>query len=107
MFAGEEVAARVGVLYGAGGPERPDMAIEVVKASGGADKLLVYHGLGLPEVWFCERGRLGFDLLAADGYRTAERSARLPHLDPALIAACMTAPDQTTAMRILRERLSD
>ena len=33
-------------------PEIPDIAIEVVWTSGGIDKLEVYRGLGVPEVWF-------------------------------------------------------
>jgi Uma2 family endonuclease len=85
-------------------PERPDIAIEVVKTSGGIDKLQIYHGLGVPEVWFWRNGRLSFHLLEADGYRDAERSAKLPGLDPALIADCMAAPSQTLALRLLRER---
>jgi Uma2 family endonuclease len=39
-------------------PERPDIAIEVVWTSGGIDKLAVYRGLGVPEVWFRQDGAL-------------------------------------------------
>lgn len=86
-------------------PERPDIAIEIVKTSGGIDKLQVYQGLGVPEVWFWRNDRLSFHLLEAEGYRDAERSAKLPDLDPGLIADCMAAPSQTLAVRLLRESL--
>jgi hypothetical protein len=44
----------VGAVTGA--PERPDFAVEVVHTSGGIDKLAVYQGLEVPEVWFFDRG---------------------------------------------------
>jgi Uma2 family endonuclease len=86
-------------------PERPDIAIEVIKTSGGIDKLQVYHGLGVPEVWLWRQGRLSVHVRETGGYREAKRSAKLPDLDPALIADCMAAPSQTAAVRLLRERL--
>lgn len=95
----------VGALDGE--PQRPDIAVEVVKTSGGIDKLAVYRGLGVPEVWFWRRGRLSFHVLEAGDYREAGRSAKLPGLDPDLIAECMAAPSQTAAVRLLRERLAD
>ncbi|MGB5737479.1 MAG: Uma2 family endonuclease [Thiohalocapsa sp.] len=88
-----------------GEPERPDIAIEVIKTSGGIDKLAVYRGLGVPEVWFWKQGRLSFYLLETGGYRQAERSAKLPGLDPVIIAECMTANSQTAAVKLLRQRL--
>ena len=39
-----------------GRPTRPDLAIEVVWTSGGIDKLEVYRGLGVGEVWFWREG---------------------------------------------------
>jgi len=33
-------------------PQRPDIAIEVIRTSGGIDKLEVYRGPEVPEVWF-------------------------------------------------------
>jgi Uma2 family endonuclease len=88
-------------------PQRPDIAIEVAKTSGGIDKLKVYRGLGVPEVWFWQRGRLSFHVLDNDGYRETGRSAKLPGLDPALLAECMAAPSQTAAVRLLRTRMGD
>ncbi|MEO0489496.1 MAG: Uma2 family endonuclease, partial [Cyanobacteria bacterium J06659_2] len=38
--------------------EVPDIALEIVLTSGGVDKLKVYQGLGVKEVWFWEDQRL-------------------------------------------------
>jgi len=37
--------------------EIPDIAVEVTISSGGIDKLAVYQGLGVPEVWFWQGGK--------------------------------------------------
>lgn len=88
-------------------PTIPDIAIEVVWTPGGIDKLEVYRGLGVPEVWFWQNGALRFFLLENQAYRPAERSRLLPDLDPALIARCMTESSQTQAVRALRAALRE
>jgi Uma2 family endonuclease len=95
----------VGVVEG--DPKLPHIVIEVVFSSSGIDKLEVYRGLGVPEVWFWERGQLSLYGLEADGngYRRLERSRYLPRLDLALIHRCMQAPTQTQAVRLLREAM--
>jgi hypothetical protein len=55
--------------------ESPDIVLEVVLTSGGIEKLEVYAGLGVREVWFFERGRFHLHELGADGYRPIEHSA--------------------------------
>lgn len=90
-----------------GPPTIPDIAIEVVWTSGGIDKLEVYRGLGVPEVWFWQKGALRFFLLRKDGYLASARSRLLPDLDPALIARCMGESSQTQAVRALRAALRD
>jgi Uma2 family endonuclease len=77
---------------------RPDLAIEVVVASGGVDKLAIYHGLGVPEVWIWRRGRLRVHVLDADGYRIQSTSALLPDLDLGLFASFVEREDQTRAV---------
>lgn len=86
-------------------PSRPDIAIEVVRTSGGLNKLEVYRALEVPEVWFWQHGRLQFYGLEGDQYQQRERSRLLPQLDPALIETCMGAPTQTEAIRQLRQSL--
>jgi len=86
-------------------PERPDIAIEVIRTSGGIDKLEVYLGLGVPEVWMWQAGLLRFFLLQGDQYLAGTRGRLLPDLDPALIARCMAQESQTRAVRTLRSAL--
>jgi Uma2 family endonuclease len=88
-------------------PTIPDIAIEVVWTSGGIDKLEVYRGLRVPEVWFWQKGALRFFLLEEDVYLSGTRSRLLPDLDPALIARCMGESSQTQAVRALRAALRD
>jgi len=89
----------------AGKPEVPDIAIEVVWTAGGIDKLEVYRGLRVPEVWVWKDGALRFFALEGDGYLACPRSRLLPGLDPALIARCMGEASQTQAVRVLRSAL--
>src|SRR5205807_10387866 len=44
----------------------PDIAFEVVLTSGGIDKLAVYQGLGVREVWFWMNGRFALFQLGDD-----------------------------------------
>jgi Uma2 family endonuclease len=86
--------------------DAPDLAIEVVWTSGGLDKLTVYAGLGVREVWFWRDGRLTFHALRGGRYEPIARSERLPALDPALIERLMTArTSQAQAVRDLRAEL--
>lgn len=59
----------------------PDVALEVVTTSGGIDKLAVYQGLGVPEVWFWVETRFALFGLGPEGYQPRTRSAFLPDLD--------------------------
>lgn len=83
-------------------PEIPDFAIEVVWTSGGIDKLEIYRGLGIPEVWIWRNGGLQFFALEDGAYAPSAHSRFLPDLDPALIIRCMGESSQTQAVRTLR-----
>lgn len=86
--------------------EAPHLAIEVVWTSGGIDKLTVYGGLGVREVWFFKDGRLSFHALREGGYHAVDRSELLPDLDPGLIGRLMEAEStQNEAVRELRAAL--
>ena len=54
-----------------------DLVIEVVKTSGGINKLEGYRRLGVKEVWFWEDGVLEFHELQSNGYQKVERSGLL------------------------------
>jgi Uma2 family endonuclease len=93
--------------YFVGGPRRdarvPDIALEVIWTSGGLDKLEIYAGLGVPEVWIWKKGRISFYLLRGDVYRSAARSELLPRFDPTRISALIDeASSQAEAVRSLR-----
>lgn len=88
-------------------PELPDLAVEVVWTSGGIDKLEVYRGLGVPEVWFSQDGALRFFALEGGQYVTAPRSRLLPALDPDLLGRFMTDGSQTAAVRAYRAALRE
>lgn len=88
-------------------PEVPDLAIEVVWISGGIDKLEVYRGLGVPEVWFWQNGALRLFVLEGERYRATPRSHLIPDLDPTLLERFMTTGSQTEAVRAYRQELQE
>jgi len=85
--------------------DRPDIAYEVIVTSPLLDKLRVYAGLEVPEVWTYRNGAFRVFILANEAYRESERSALLPDLDFALIAELAGEPKQIDAVRALRARL--
>ena len=92
--------------YAVGGPKKhPDLAIEVVWTSGGLEKLEIYRGLGVREVWVWERGELGVYVLYGERYRRAERSKVLPDLDIDLLMSFTHGKSQTQAVRAYRAAL--
>jgi len=89
------------------GHETPDFAIEVAWTSGGIDKLEIYRGLGVREVWFWEEGKIDVFELTGGAYERIPRSDVLPEIDLALIARLMEEhEDQYDAVRALRSALA-
>lgn len=84
----------------------PDLSIEVVYTSGGAEKLPRYEALAVPEVWFWEDGVLKLYHLRAEGYAVVERSELpgLEGLDVELLQRCilMGETDLAEAVRMLQ-----
>jgi Uma2 family endonuclease len=92
--------------YAVGGAkDHPDLAIEVVWTSGGLDKLEVYQGLKVSEVWVWDDQVLSIHLLRGEAYVVAERSLVLPDLDLQLLTSFLGAPTQTQAVREYRAAL--
>jgi len=83
----------------------PDIALEVVISSGGINKLEVYRGLGVREVWFWYEGRFHLYALETAGYASIERSALIPELDFDELAAFAEEPDQLAALKRYQARL--
>lgn len=88
-----------------GRPTRPDLAIEVVWTSGGIDKLEVYRGLGVGEVWFWREGVIEVWALGGERYERRERSGLLPDLDLDELARHIDAENQTESVRRYRQTL--
>jgi Uma2 family endonuclease len=84
----------------------PDLAIEVIWTHGGLDKLEIYRGLDVGEVWVWDQeyGLRGF-VLRGEHYDPQARSQVLPELDLAWLASFLDRPTQSQAVRALREAL--
>lgn len=78
--------------------EFPDIAIEVVQTSGGVNKLEIYQGLNVPEVWFWQKGKFAIYDLHNDDYELRDRSQFLPNLDLDLLATLIQSPEPLDAI---------
>jgi Uma2 family endonuclease len=76
----------------------PDLIIEVVLSSGGIDKLQFYKRIGVPEVWFWEKGEIKIYRLRGGEYEQVNSSEWLPDLDLALLSQYISYPDQYEAV---------
>ncbi|GBO55252.1 hypothetical protein APA_3302 [Pseudanabaena sp. lw0831] len=91
--------------------EVPDIAIEIVLSSGGIDKLEVYRGLGIPEVWFWLEKQQQWKLyrlrdeLDETKYENIPRSEFLPELDFDLLSQFRDATNQTESVIAYRDAL--
>jgi Uma2 family endonuclease len=89
--------------------EIPDLAIEVVITSGGIDKLNIYKGLKVQEVWFWQNGTLSFHRLVNPiiGYETIDHSHLLPELDFNLLAQYINPLEEPQMVRAYRQALRE
>lgn len=86
--------------------ETPDLAIEVAWTRGGLDKLEIYRGLSVREVWIWERTTgIEIHVLRGEQYERIARSEVLPEIDLALLASFLDRPSQSQAVRELRAAL--
>ena len=85
--------------------EVPDIALEVIVTHGAIDKLDVYRGLGIREVWLFEAGVFRVLALRGDAYAEIPRSEVLPEVDLARIAHHASGSDQHAALRAFRDEL--
>ena len=95
---------RVGSLMKDG--EFPDIVLEVIHTKPILDKLEVYRGFAVREVWLYQGGAFEVYLLQGDRYVRVERSALLPELDFALIAQLAGREDQHAALLEMRSLLA-
>lgn len=85
--------------------EVPDIAIEVIVTHGEIDKLEVYRGLGVREVWLFESGAFRVVSLGEGGYAPIDASAVFPEIDLARLAHYVMMSDQVEAIRAYRAEL--
>lgn len=85
--------------------EFPDIALKVSWTSGGIDKLSIYEGFEVPEVWFWKAGAITIHQLGQHGYEVVTKSRFLPDLDVEELVRCLAQPTQTQAVRAYREAL--
>jgi Uma2 family endonuclease len=76
----------------------PDIAIEVVFSPPRVDKLSVYRGLGVPEVWMYRDAELAVWVLGEAGYERRARSAALPDLDIDLLTSFVRIDESQTKL---------
>jgi Uma2 family endonuclease len=83
----------------------PDIAIEVIVTHATIDKLEVYRGLGVREVWTFEAGVFRVLALRGEHYVEISSSEVLPELDLVRVAHHATQRDQHAALRAYRDEL--
>jgi Uma2 family endonuclease len=85
----------------------PDLAIEVEVSRSALDRMAVYAGLGVPEVWRCDGETLTVHVLGDDGkYHPVEQSRALPFLPMQELVRFLrqrAQVDETTLIRSFRE----
>ncbi|MCL2725204.1 MAG: Uma2 family endonuclease [Polyangiaceae bacterium] len=85
--------------------EVPDMALEVVVTHGTIDKLEVYRGLGIREIWLFESGAFRIFVLRGSAYEEITSSEVFPEVDLTRIAHYAVQRDQHAALRAFRDEL--
>jgi Uma2 family endonuclease len=85
--------------------EVPDFALEVVVTASAIDKLDVYRGLGIREVWVFESGAFRVLELLGDEYVSIAASRVLPEIDLGQLAGFVTLADQHAALVAYRRAL--
>jgi Uma2 family endonuclease len=87
--------------------EVPDLVIEIALSSGGINKLDVYRGLEVPEVWFWENNKFSIHVLKDNKYQKINGSSLLPDLDLSLLISYVGQSSQTQAVKAYRKALQN
>jgi Uma2 family endonuclease len=83
----------------------PDIVLEVIHTKPILDKLEVYRGFDVREVWLFQDGGFELHRLTEGAYVRVERSGFFPDLDFAVIARLAVREDQHEALRELQQLL--
>ncbi|MFH5803400.1 Uma2 family endonuclease [Alienimonas sp. DA493] len=90
----------------AGSDLPPDLVVEVDVTSSGVEKLPIYAGLGVPEVWVWTDDAIVVHRLTDDGYETVDGSVELPGF-PLAFAAELIAGRADAATYELEEAFAE
>lgn len=85
--------------------EFPDLAIEIVLTSGIVNKLEIYQGLGVTEVWQWQEGQFTIRHLRSTGYEEISNSELLPNLDIQLLASYVNPAEQFDTVMAFRDTI--
>jgi Uma2 family endonuclease len=85
--------------------EFPDLAIEVIITCGLVDKLDIYQGLGVSEVWQWQSGQFSVYHLRSTGYELVDASELLPALDLKMPAHYVKPEEQFDAVLAFRDAI--
>ena len=83
----------------------PDLAIEVAVSRSALDKLSLYAGLGVRELWIWRDGEIAVFYLGKNGYRQVKASKVVPRLDLAELTTFVRRDDQAAAVKAYWKRL--
>lgn len=85
----------------------PDLAIEVVLTSGWIDKLEIYKGLGIPEVWFWKEDKFYLYCLKEGDYKSITKSELLSELDIDLLSKYVIPENQYESVKEYRKKIEN
>jgi Uma2 family endonuclease len=85
--------------------EVPDVALEVIFSAPLVDKLEVYRGLGVREVWLFRNEAFELMTLRHGQYEPLERSEVFPEVDLPALARYALVEDQHAALKAFRDEL--
>ncbi|HWO09621.1 MAG TPA: Uma2 family endonuclease [Polyangiaceae bacterium] len=85
--------------------EVPDIALEVIISNPLIDKLEVYRGLGVREVWLFRNEAFEIMTLKHDQYEAIEQSQVFPEIDLPALARYALLEDQHAALKAFRDEL--
>jgi Uma2 family endonuclease len=81
----------------------PDLVIEIDVSRSSLDKLAIYAGFGVPEVWRCQTDRVASVVLEGGTYRETSESQVLPPLTADVLTRFLLRSRETRRLEWVRE----
>lgn len=85
----------------------PDLAIEVIITSGLVNRIDIYQGLGIPEIWIWQNNQLTIQSLnpTKATYDPTSKSQFFPDLDPAILLEYWDPTQEPQRLRAFRDHI--